>query len=267
MKDKSETINHPAVSIVGACTPEALFEALRPSDVEGGFANRLMLLPFEGFKRPPEREAPEGSEEPPASLVGELRRLLPAKASILDSRADEEVGQVRPEDREKIVWDSEEAKAAYFEFSREVDQWEDKDRQRFELGMRAAENAVRCATDVAAGCFSPTVDVGDIEWALRWSRVSFEAAVGGVNKYMNQYFEFPKLCEKVEEKIGEAGGFMSHRDLRRAFRKYMRRGDELDKVLVHLVREGRLREGQGKKGKTGPAPQGYWLVDADESPE
>jgi hypothetical protein len=56
MKDESTTINHPAVSIVGACTPQALFEALKPRDLESGFANRPMLLPFEGFKRPSERD-------------------------------------------------------------------------------------------------------------------------------------------------------------------------------------------------------------------
>jgi hypothetical protein len=36
--DESVTINHPAVSIVGACTPQAFFEALTPIDIEGGFA-------------------------------------------------------------------------------------------------------------------------------------------------------------------------------------------------------------------------------------
>jgi hypothetical protein len=75
MKDQSVTINHPAVSIVGACTPQALFEALKPRDIEGGFANRAMLLPFEGFKRPPERDVPEGAEEPPKGLVAELKEL------------------------------------------------------------------------------------------------------------------------------------------------------------------------------------------------
>jgi len=67
---------------------------------------------------------------------------------------------------EEAKWGSEGAKATYFEFSREIDQWEDKDRRKFELGMRAAENPVRCATIVAAGCFSPTVVLGS-EFAER----------------------------------------------------------------------------------------------------
>jgi hypothetical protein len=264
MKDESTTINHPAVSIVGACTPQALFEALKPRDLESGFANRPMLLPFEGFKRPPERDVPEGIEEPPMKLVAELKRLTPKRQSMLNMPANELVDVAPPvskENREKISWGSEEAKAAYFEFSREIDQWEDKDRRKFELGMRAAENAVRCATIVAAGCFSPTVDVGDIEWALRWSRVSFEAAEGGVKRYMHNYFEFPKFCEEVVERIDqEQDDFMSNRDLSRAFRRNMKYGHELDKVLAHLVKEGRIREGSRKKAATGPAAQGYWIV-------
>jgi hypothetical protein len=44
VRDESVTINHPAVSVVGACTPQAFFEALTPIDIEGGFANRAMLL-------------------------------------------------------------------------------------------------------------------------------------------------------------------------------------------------------------------------------
>src|SRR6516164_5783616 len=77
MSDESVTINHPAVSIVGACTAQAFFEALKPADVEGGFANRAMLLPFEGIRRPPERDVPEEVDEPPKGLVAELKELVP----------------------------------------------------------------------------------------------------------------------------------------------------------------------------------------------
>jgi hypothetical protein len=267
MRDQSTTINHPAVSIVGACTPQALFEALKPGDVESGFANRPMLLPFEGFKRPPERDVPEGAEEPPAKLVAELRQLMPAKMSsiqaILSTKADE-VGElappVAPKDREKIRWGSEEAKARYFEFSREIDQWQEKDKRRFELGMRAAENAVRCSTIVAAGCFSPTVDVRDIEWALKWSRVSFEAADGGFKKYMRDYYEFPKFCDQIVEAIRSQGGFMSDRDLGRAFRRNMKHGHELEKALHQLEREDHISRAS-RKASRGPVAMGWMIVE------
>jgi hypothetical protein len=265
MKDESTTINHPAVTIVGACTPQALFEALKPGDVESGFANRPMLLPFEGFKRPPERDVPEGMEEPPAALVAELKQLMP---SMLDRKANEIVEMAPPvlrSDRDKIRWGSEEAKAAYFAFSREIDQWEEKDRRKFELGMRAAENAVRCATIIAAGCFSPTVDLQDIEWALKWSRVSFNAADGGFKKYMRDYYEFPKFCERVLEFIrSQEDGFASDRELGRTFRRNMRRGDELGKALNQLQQEGHIKPGTRQKSR-GPAAQGWKAVQENEN--
>jgi hypothetical protein len=148
--------------------------------------------------------------------------------------------------------DSDGAKTIYFEFSREIDRWEDKDKQKFELGMRATENAVRCATNVAAGCFSDTVDVRDIEWALRWSRVSLDATDGGVKKYMHEYYEFPKFCERVVGFIQSQGGFVSDRELRRAFRRHMRYGNELEKATAQLEREGLIKRDH-RRGERGPA--------------
>src|SRR5262245_16670497 len=148
MRDESVMINHPAVSIVGACTPQAFFEALTPRDVEGGFANRAMLLPFEGFKRPPERKVPEGSEEPPEGLVAELRELGPAAdvyvipVSLL---GDGSAPPVEKAQRLMIRWANAEAENAYFKFSQEIDGLQEVDKRKFELGMRATENAARCS--------------------------------------------------------------------------------------------------------------------------
>jgi hypothetical protein len=153
MRDESVTINHPAVSIVGACTAQAFFEALKPADVEGGFANRAMLLPFEGIRRPPERDVPEEVDEPPKGLVAELKELVP-KPKPMDmnktlgeiSEGDEPAPPVPRNERQKIRWDSDEAKVIYFRFSKEVDQWEGKDKQKFELGRerRSVRNECGC---------------------------------------------------------------------------------------------------------------------------
>jgi hypothetical protein len=234
--------------------------------VEGGFANRAMLLPFEGIRRPPERDVPEEADEPPEALVAELRKLAPrpkptdlSKALADIGKGDEPAPPVPKSEREKVCWGSDGAKAAYFEFSREIDQWEDKDKRKFELGMRATENAVRCATNVAAGCFSRTVDVRDIEWALRWSRVSLDAVEGGVKKYMREYYEFPKFCERVFEFIQAQGGFGSDRELRRSFRRNMKYGNELEKACVQLEREGLIKRGC-RTGERGPVAEGWRVV-------
>src|SRR6266478_2749918 len=103
--------------------------------------------------------------------------------------------------------------------------------------MRAAENAVRCATVIAAGCFSAAVDLPDIQWALKWSRVSYDAAVGGVEKYMRNYYEFPTFCEKVLEFIQSQGDFVSDYILGRKFRSNQRRGFELENAVKQLAKE------------------------------
>jgi hypothetical protein len=270
MKDESVVINHPAVSIIGACTAQAFFEALKPADVEGGFANRVMLLPFEGIKRPPERDVPDGADEPPKSLVAELKQLW---GDMLDRPSDQVInkaeGEIAPpiasNHRKKIGFGGREAKDAYFEFSREVDRWQDRDKSKFELGIRGTENAVRCATIVAGGCFSGTVDHPDMEWALRWSRVSCEAAEGGVKKYMNDYYVFPRFCERVAEFIGQQRDeFATERDLTRSFRRHMKQGYELDRATAQLVKEG-IIERASRRGERGPAAEGWRIRHDAES--
>jgi len=270
--EESITINHPAVTFVGACTPQSLFEALTPRDVESGFANRPMYLPFDGFKRPPEQDVPNGMDEPPPELVRWLKRLRPPKSEALEAdkllnKPPNEFGEQAPpvsaRERDKIDWGSDEAKAAYLAFSREMDQWEDKDKRKFELGMRATENGLRCATVVAGGCFSPTVGRRDIEWALEWSRVSFEASCGGFEKYMAEYFKFPKFCAEVADAI-QVGGFMSDRDLKRKFRKNMIFGNELDRALKQLRTEERIRR-SSRSGSRGPAAAGWEIVEEYEA--
>jgi hypothetical protein len=84
------------------------------------------------------------------------------------------------------------------------------------LSMRACENAARWATDIAVGRGSPTVDLEDISHCIKISTLSFNAMVGGVDQYMQEYFEFPKFCDKVLEAF-RRDKFISKRDLNRDF--------------------------------------------------
>jgi len=267
MDRESVTINHPAITIVAFGTPESVFEWMTPRDLEGGFANRPMYFPFEDFKRPPEQDVPEGMDEPPEEIVEALKALRPGKKPILDQASVDAKEQGAPEvlkaERRKIGWGSEAAKAAYFAFSREIDGYEDKDKRKANVARRAADNAVRCATILAAGRQSKTVDVEDIEWALKLSRVSLEAACGGFEKYMNDYFKFPKFCAEVVEAIRAEGGFMSERELNRRFRRNMKYGNELDKALSHLRAEEQIRY-TTRKGERGPRSPGYELWEESE---
>ena len=259
---KSVTINHPAFTMIGFGTPESFFETLSSRDIESGFANRPMYFPFDGFKRPPEQDVPKGMEEPPEELVEALKRLRPRreKGPILDQKDNDELAPpVSAADRLVIDWGSEGAKAVYFAFSQEIDGYEEKDKRKFAVGRRAAENALRCATILAAGRQSKTVDVEDIEWAVKWSRISLEAACGGFEKYVFDYFTFPKFCAEVFETLRLAGGWLSHRDLKRHFRAHMRRGDEFQRALEQLLSEERIRKAKRKPDR-GPEAVGYEIL-------
>jgi hypothetical protein len=255
--EESETIYWPAVSLVGAATPQMFFEGLRPRDLESGFANRLLILPFEGGRRPPEQETPKAADEPPKGLVAGLMRL-PRQMSIAEQILHRPTnGEWQPLPRKRMEWGSDAAKEAYFAFSQKMDGFEETDPQRFELGMRACENAARLATIVAVGRGSPTVDLEDITWAVALSERSFEAAAGGIVKYMIEYFEFPKFCTEVGEAIQAAGGFMSDRELFRKFGRRMRFGNELEKALFQLVREERIERATRTPPYGGHAATGY----------
>ena len=62
---ESEEIVWPAISIVGAATPQKFFAAFRQGDRESGFANRFLIFPFEGILRPKYHAVTGVDAEPP----------------------------------------------------------------------------------------------------------------------------------------------------------------------------------------------------------
>jgi hypothetical protein len=91
-------------------------------------------------------------------------------------------------------------------------------------------------------------------WALALSEHSWRAAIGGREKYVHEYLEFPRFCAEVLKRLEEAGGWMSMRDLERDFRSNKRYGPELAKtVLPQLEVEERVRaEDRASRGRTSP---------------
>ena len=130
----------------------------------------------------------------------------------------------------------------------------------YELSMRVAENAARLATVVAVGRQSSTVDRLDIGWGAALAKLTFRAAVGVFDKYMRTYLDLGGACEWLIEELVWRGGWISRRDLNRAFRKFTKQGYELDRAVKWLQAEERIRStGRGKAW-------GYELV-SDGFPE
>jgi hypothetical protein len=255
------TIEWPAVSIVGAAAPEKFFRSLRPGDLESGFANRLLILPFEGMRKPPEQEV-VGEDEPPRKLVEGLRSLrkavMPGAEDILAKTDPSTLKSLKP-DRLQIGWAGDGAKEVYYALSKEMDRLEEGDPKHGELAKRVGENAIRLATVMAVGRGSGVVNRQDMEWAKALAKGSFDGAVGGFDKWVHEYYELPRFCEEVLAKLAMCGGWRSRRDLERDFRSNKRFGHELDKVFQQLVAEERIAL-DTRSAAVGRSSVGYKLV-------
>lgn len=252
VNEESERIDCPAVSIVGAATPEKFFGALTPEDLESGFANRLGILPFEGHRRPPEQDPPKGADVVPADLIADLKRL--PVAGPIDALAG-----LRPQPI-KIDWQDAEARKVYLSLSREMDALEIDNPKQYELGMRVCENAVRLATIMAVGRGAAVVSREDMAWAARLSQQSFEAACGGFDKYMTRFYSFPRMCEEFIKMLEKSDGFLSNTKATQEFRNFQRFGNEFERVTRQLIEENRIAKGKMRTGERGPPTKGWALV-------
>jgi hypothetical protein len=106
---------------------------------------------------------------------------------------------------------------------------------------------------------SPTVDFEDIDWGIKVAERSFDAASGGIARYMQEYLEFPKFCDRVSEAF-EQRHFISERDLNRDFFRKMRMGFELERVVAQLKKQGRIRDATRPPAHGGHTAQGWEWV-------
>jgi hypothetical protein len=132
----------PAVSIVATATPEAFFEAIRPKDVESGFFNRFLILPW-SLRRAPERIVPPGADNVPKAIIEGLKRIPKApKISVLDMPAftmaqpgKEKPSHPPPKERMRMHF-GDGAEAIYRRFSGEVDGWAETNPERYAAAQR-----------------------------------------------------------------------------------------------------------------------------------
>jgi hypothetical protein len=229
----SDVIRCPAPSIIGAGTPESFFRALRAKHLESVFINRLVVLPFEGHKKPPEKMRTVPAD-PPQELIDRLKAL--PRLSILDRVVNDKLPKPLV-----LPWADDGAADVYLEFSKRMDEvQEEGDDNRRDLSQRVCENSIRIANNIAIGRGAMAVWKPDIQFGIQLMEQSFDAVTGGVERYMFERFEFPRMCEAVFGKIVAAGGKITDRDLYRAFRNHQAWGNELYRACKYLEAEGRI---------------------------
>jgi hypothetical protein len=84
--------------------------------------------------------------------------------------------------------------------------------------------------------------------------------VGGIDKYMHDYYDFPRFCDEVASAF-ESRGFISKRDLHRDFFRRMRKGFELDNVVAELIKQERIDWCQQSSLAGGGAAKGWKWVE------
>jgi hypothetical protein len=165
----------------------------------------------------------------------------------------------RFEDQQELIDWGPGAGQIYTEFSRKMDGFDGVDRMKYQLGMRVCEGSVRLATNIACGRGSPVVDREDIEWALRFGQVSFDAACSDYLKYVKDYYEFPVFCEKIYEAL--LIGRMSESECARKFRRNQKWGNEYERAINQLVKEKRIRRKSWRDNERGPMKEGWEAVE------
>jgi hypothetical protein len=223
-------IMYPAVTIVGASTPEKYWVGLSPAEFDDGFVNRILLLPSTG-RRPPERLIPRTALVVPKELIAKLKSLYPS--GVLD-RPPERLIQTDP-----IDWGPG-ATEVYLAYSAEIDGLEDSGRAgEFNLAKRGAENAVRIATIIAGGRGSHLIEVADIERGIAIAKLSVETSLGGKDKFLKTFLRFDQMCDELAAAY-KARGWISDRDVAREWGRKQSWVGVLDRAKQHLITEERI---------------------------
>jgi hypothetical protein len=252
------TITWPVIGLIGTATPELFFSGMRRSDIEGGFGNRLFIVPVERGVRAPKGRLKSNAQEPPGGLVESLKRIVAVKRidPVLAAKAVKDaaaapitLGGTRRvkgliEEKPAVVEFGPGAMEVYDALVARIDGLEDTNARRYELGARTPEQAIRLATVLAASCggAAPVIDRRTMEWAVEFAELSLDVAFGGYTKYMRDYLEFPDFCEAVLTRIREEGGWCGAAELKKAFRRHTRKGFELGAALAWLKGEERIVE-------------------------
>src|SRR5207248_9255742 len=133
--------------------------------------------------------------------------------------------------------------------------------REFELQQRVAEYAIRTATVIAAGEFSPRIEPVHFEWGQRIALKSLAGVREGLDKYASE-LTFSQLCEELHTALLETpGNWLSRRDIDRRFGRRSRYKSLVPQAVSQLLDEGRIEWQERVPHGGGKKSPGYLLVD------
>jgi hypothetical protein len=93
---------------------------------------------------------------------------------------------------------------------------------------------------------------------------SLRAGCGGFDKYMKEYFDFPKLCDRLAEAYCTAPDqWLSDYIVARRFGRNQRFGTEIERAKTQLIREKRIAPSVHHPANGGPASPGCKWIGED----
>lgn len=221
------TVHVPALSILGASTPEEFFRSLEGGAIDNGFLNRWLLFP--SYTRPAQRKPLLSKFEVPPLIVDGLSQIYNiggamAAATMHNGRCDAplRVAEWEGGDEGPLA-------AEYYAWARTLD--EDADAES--LFARCAEQAIRIATISAIGsdAEAPVITRQCFDWAREVALWCTRAMVTQSADYMAEN-QTQADRARVLRTIKRAGK-ISHRDLTRKLTSFKAR--ELDEIVKTLV--------------------------------
>lgn len=217
----------PAVSILGASTPDEFFKSLESGAIDNGFLNRWLCFPT--YTRPKQRRPIADKFTVPEQISEGLSAIYNVGGSMVNAtmhngRADKPFVQA--------VWeggDEGPLAAEFMEWAGVLDEQSDTET----LYARCAEQTVRIATIRAIGtdAHNPVVDRACFTWARELVEWCTEAMISQAADFMAEN-QTQADRARVLRAI-KAAGVISHRDLTRKLTSFKAR--ELEDIVKTLT--------------------------------
>ncbi len=237
----SEVIQAPAMSILGASTPDEFFAALKGKDVINGFLNRFIVL--SSLKRPSDVSPSMDAKQVPEKIQKRMSAIFGGGSSLSGI-----TGQFYSDPKTEIVpipvpWANTQAEEIFRDLQTHLENFQDRNPSSATFYARTAEISVRLATIRAVGVntLKPVISVSDIEWARDLAMWSANRMADDAGLYMAET-DSQENANKVMRIIQENGGSVRRSIMLRALQHSMKSRD-LDDTIKLLKEAEQITEG------------------------
>lgn len=252
----AEIIQSPALSILGASTPDEFYAALKGRDVINGFLNRFLLLSTPG--RPADRDPVKPPADVPEDITKRIESMFGGGSTLGGITSQMYMDPTREVVPVRIDWGDAAAAECFRALQHQAEDIMDTDKARSPFYARTAEMAIRLATIRAAGenIYKPRIDLASMEWGRDlaiWSarQMCFEAGVHIAETETKEH------VNKIMKALAEAGGHMTRSELVTALRCEIK-AKEINEAMT-LLEEANFVRCEIVKGKTKPTRH-YFLT-------